>query len=271
MWKGHHRPQSGQGIKWSAKHTCGCRRLYITIGQCHSTWDSRIPKLDCSLPGSDTQHDINASKENTTDTVNAIQMVRLKPEHAWSMSYSKCDAPHWVQLLRYLWTSSEMTYELSVHWFNVSFRVNVESLICWTDIHGAPVTHQALGNKGGGGTKSDLIKSCVQAPGWDAETVSIQSAPLIHMRVGPMGWSTDTNPVCRAGAVRIPGRPRLSGNVSMSRSWAKGRGWQHSRQKEVLAKAQMGVTAGYGECQELHAVWSCRSLNRRVRNGNYAS
>lgn len=110
---------------------CGCQCLYITTGQCHSTWDSSVPKLGCSLPSSDTQHYINASKENTTDMVNVIQMMRLNPEHAWwSMSYSKCDAPHWTQLLRYLWTSSEMTYELSVCWFNVSFRVNVESLFC---------------------------------------------------------------------------------------------------------------------------------------------
>lgn len=40
-----------------------------------------------------------------------------------------------------------------------------------------------------------------------------------------------------------------------------------SAEGTAFAKAQMGVTAGYGECQGLQAVWCCRSLNRRVRNG----
>ena len=54
----------------------------------------------------------------------------------------------------------------------------------------------------------------------------------------------------------------------MSRSWAKRMGvTASSAEGTAFAKAQMGVTAGYGECQELQAVWCCRSLNRRVRNG----
>lgn len=43
-----------------------------------------------------------------------------------------------------------------------------------------------------------------------------------------------------------------------------------SAEGTVFAKAQMGVTAGYAECQEPHAVGSGRSLTRRVRDGSCA-
>lgn len=52
------------------------------------------------------------------------------------------------------------------------------------------------------------------------------------------------------------------------------RGWVTASSAEgtAFAKAQMGVTAGYGECQGLQAVWCCRSLNRRGEKwGKYPS
>lgn len=71
------------------------------------------------------------------------------------------------------------------------------------------------------------------------------------------------------GAVSVPGRSlSVSGGLRDEQGLGTGMGVTASLAEGIVfAKAQMGVTAGYGERQELQAVWCCRSFNRRVRNG----
>lgn len=77
-----------------------------------------------------------------------------------------------------------------------------------------------------------------------------------------------SNPICSCGGGQCPWEKSVSGGLRDEQGLGTGMGVTAClAEGTVFAKAQMGVTAGYGERQEPHAVRCCRSLNRRVRNG----
>lgn len=184
---------------------------------------------------------------------------------------AKWDAPDWTAVQ----TPSDQLWDdilpTSI-WLDVSFRMNVEEVICWTLTKHCYVSHcRTKANdtklilkeqRGSGMRTTEAI--FIQSSGCNIDIYRI----LIYTVQYWYKQSTETNPVCSGGRQRLW---EMTASEWRPKGWAgagKGGGSDSAlSRRNSICKGTGGINSRVWWMPELPAVWCCRNLNRRVRNG----